>query len=199
MQTGRCSTAGDENRILVPGSTRLEVLHFPFVLLGSGPRPKCSEIAALARLRVPLARIQPVPARRELANHDGLRVRRGDISLSRCSTADSARLIDKSVKFLPWRKVSTSAASLNTLIPGLGRLGHCPCTHRHDSPLQLRLRLASEARPRRLEPARQRTHDAGCRTRISPPAGPPPGRPAPRQLLTDLGSTGAPCRSAGNK
>ena len=125
MQEGRCSTAGDENKILVPGSTRLEVLHFPFVLLGSGSRPERSEIAALARLRVPLAGIQPVPARGKLANHDGLRVRRGDISLSRCSTADSPRLNDKSVKFLPWRQVSTSAASLNTLVPGTPRT-HLP-------------------------------------------------------------------------
>lgn len=44
-------------------SATLEVLHFPFVLLGRCPGLKRPEVSALACLRVLLARIQPIAAR----------------------------------------------------------------------------------------------------------------------------------------
>jgi hypothetical protein len=57
----------DESTPLAPAT--LEELHRALVLLGRLPARKRAEVAALAGARVLLARIEPVLARLELADH----------------------------------------------------------------------------------------------------------------------------------
>ena len=72
----RCNTARQwrsvlhrirETKILMP----LEILHLALVALGRGAGIESAEIAALAGLRVCLARVEPVFAGGELADHGG--------------------------------------------------------------------------------------------------------------------------------
>src|SRR6185369_12667645 len=58
-------------------SVALEVLHGALVLLRRSERLERPEVAPLAGLRVLLARVQPVPALRELADHRSARLRPG--------------------------------------------------------------------------------------------------------------------------
>src|SRR6185437_1732098 len=53
-------------------SVPLEILHFALVLLGRRARLERSEIAALAGVRIGLARIEPVLASFEFADHRSL-------------------------------------------------------------------------------------------------------------------------------
>jgi hypothetical protein len=54
---------------IAAGSVALEVLHGALVFLGRGARRECAEIAAPARFRIQLARIQPELSGREFADH----------------------------------------------------------------------------------------------------------------------------------
>src|ERR1700759_3449252 len=60
-------TVGEALQALVP----LEILHVSLVLFGRGARLEGAEITALAGLRVDLARIEPVLAGSQLADHGG--------------------------------------------------------------------------------------------------------------------------------
>jgi hypothetical protein len=50
-------------------SMSLEVLHFSLVLLCALQRRKCTQVPALAGLRISLARVKPILTRLKLANH----------------------------------------------------------------------------------------------------------------------------------